>query len=280
MKRAPGAHVIGERLAKRSKQLVLRTINHAYETPHTPFRATTRDGVSIAGVHLRRQSDTVVIYAHGFLSNKYHRAVPAFVEHLATHFDAIAFDFRGHGESGGRATFGELEVLDVEAVVAYARRQGYHRIITVGSSMGGAAVLLHAALLGGVDGVATIGAVAHLRYMRSSTASLGLRLLFKTRLGRVAAEMGRGTRIGALRISIPPVDVVHRIREPVLFIHGEWDPLIAPESALALYERAVEPKTLRLLPRTGHDIPILTPQTADFLTRWIRQAILGGAEWT
>lgn len=266
--------MIGKQFARRSKELVLRSVNRAYQAPHTPFRTTTRDGIPLAGVHLRRHTPTVVIYAHGFLSNKHHRAVPRFVEQIATHFDAIAFDFRGHGESGGHATFGELEVLDVDAIVQYARAQGYRHIITVGSSMGGAAVLLHAALFGGVHGVATIGAVGHLRYMRGSTASLGLRLLFGTRIGRLAAEVGRGTRIGPLRISVPPIDVVHRIREPVLFIHGEWDPLIAPESALALYERAVEPKALHLLPRTGHDIPILTPQTADFLTRWIRQAIL------
>jgi len=123
--------VIGKQFAKRSKEIVLRSVNHAYQAPHTPFRTTTRDGIPLAGVHLCRHTPIVVIYAHGFLT----------------------------------------------------------------------AVLLHAALFGGVHGVATIGAVGHLRYMRGSTASLGLRLLFGTRIGRLAAEVGRGTRIGPLRIS-------------------------------------------------------------------------------
>src|SRR5256885_3901470 len=84
----------------------------------------------------------------------------SFQEQLARWFTVYAFDFRGHGASGGRSTFGLEEIRDVDAVVRLARRQGHARVITFGGSMGGIAVIRHAALIGGVDGVVSVSAPA------------------------------------------------------------------------------------------------------------------------
>lgn len=248
--------------------------NQPYNVPHRRFRAVTDDGVTIAGVHVDvADTDTVVIYAHGFLSNKNHRNVPRFVELLSREFDVMAFDFRGHGESEGSCTFTNGEVLDIEAVVRHARLVGYERVVTVGSSMGGAAVICHAGLYGGVDGLTTIGTFDDARTLRRPMTLAALNLLFATPFGPTVAEVTRGTRLGDLLHGDQPIDVVAGIVVPTLFIHGEWDHLIHPEASRRLYERATEPKTLVVVPRKGHDMPHLSADTVELLADWITQFV-------
>lgn len=250
--------------------------NHDYEIEHHRFTAETADGVPIAGIHLdRSDTDLLVIYAHGFLSNKNHRVVPRFVELLSERFDVMAFDFRGHGESGGLCSFCDGELLDLDAVVQYARGFGYQKIVTVGSSMGGATVIRHAGLIGNVDGVVTVGAFADARNLRWPTSALGLHLIFNTVLGGPFAAITRGTRVGDLRLGDQqPIDVVDRIApRPLLLIHGEWDMLVHPSEAERLFARALEPKTMVVVPRGGHDIPLLTRETVELLDDWIRRKV-------
>lgn len=250
--------------------------NHPYRVSHRRFRTTTDDGVSIAGVHIERnETDTVVVYAHGFLSNKNHRRVPEFVSSLSRHYDVIAFDFRGHGESDGKCTFTEREVLDLEAVVSYARSIGYGHVVTLGSSMGGATVIRHAGLRGDIDGIATIGTFDDVRALRRPATRASLGILFGTPIGPTLAEFTRGTRLGSLQHGQQPIDVVPQIKIPTLFIHGEWDLLISPDASRRLYERAPDPKRLVVVPRTGHDLPHLSADTADMVADWITQDVAG-----
>jgi pimeloyl-ACP methyl ester carboxylesterase len=229
-------------------------------------------------VHIdRSDTDTLVIYAHGFMSNKNHRMVPRFVEHLSEHFDVMAFDFRGHGESGGFCSFGDVEMHDLETVVQYARSLSYQRVVTIGSSMGGATVLRHAGIVGGIEGVITIGAFADARNLRRMIAALGLHFAFHTPFGNHFTTLTRGTRLGALSIhEQQPIDVVHQIKAPLLLIHGEWDMLIHPNEARRLYARANTPKELLIVPRRGHDMPLLTRETADRIQQWVAREVEGG----
>ena len=54
----------------------------------------------------------------------------------------LTFDLRGHGESGGATTLGLHEGRDVDAAVAAARLDA-DRVLVVGASMGGIAVIEH-----------------------------------------------------------------------------------------------------------------------------------------
>lgn len=245
-----------------------------YQVEHRRFHVWTEDGVRIAGVHLDRQdSETLVIYVHGFLSSKNHMRVPTFVEAFSHHFDVMAVDLRGHGESGGGCTFGASEVLDVEAVVGYARSLGYERVVTVGSSMGGASVIRHAALYGSQDGVVTIGAFADPGAIGRAYSDYGLQFLYRTGpVGELWSYLTRGTRLDELRDQEPPYALVGQIAPiPLLMIHGEWDTTVHPRSAQQLYEQAKEPKELVVIPRGGHDFPHLTEETALRIRDWIRR---------
>lgn len=248
--------------------------NRDYQTEHRRFHVRTEDGLQIAGIHLDRQdSETLTLYIHGFLSNKNHRAVPRFVQALSDHFDVMAIDLRGHGESEGGCTMGAHEVLDIQATVEYARSLGYRRIITIGSSMGGAAVIRHAALYGTQDGVVTIGAYAHSQEIGPPVTDYGLQLLYTAgRMGDWLSYLVRGTRLDALHEHESPEELVGKIAPlPLLLIHGEWDYTVHPVSAQRLYDAANDPKELVVVPRTGHDLPLLTSQTAARIHDWMRR---------
>lgn len=239
------------------------------DLPHTPFRVVTADGVELRGVHLKRGSDTLLIYCHGFLSGKNYIHSRRWMSLLGEAMDVIGFDFRGHGESGGETTFGDKERYDLDAVMRYARRARYRRLVVMGSSMGGAVAIRCAAESADVDGVITLGAFAHPRL--SVWARGGLRLLHVP-LSRSLMCRAYCTRIARAVPPYAPSDYVGKISpRPLLVIHGALDPLIPVAHARQLYACAGAPKELRIIPFGGHDSSNLNPGTRDFIVRWIAE---------
>ena len=90
----------------------------------------TEDGVPIDSVHLASDGDLAVVLAHGFTLSWQHGAVWKVANRLNRSVGVVAFDFRGHGRSGGKSTLGDREVRDLGVAVAYARELGYQRIAT------------------------------------------------------------------------------------------------------------------------------------------------------
>jgi pimeloyl-ACP methyl ester carboxylesterase len=249
-------------------------LNREYTEPHRKFTLTTDDGTAIHGIHLGERGDVVLIYCHGLFSNKNYLRVPRFVEHLSEHFDAIAFDFRGHGDSGGLCTFGREETRDLKAVIDYARRQGYRTVVAIGASMGGATVLRTFGQYGGLDGIVTIGAFADANHLQRLPTRLTLHFIFETDAGQALARWTRGTRIGNLRAMDQPLAFADRIHIPLLVIHGEWDPLIEPAQAAQIIDRAPEPKQVVIVPRGGHVMSNLNGETCRLIVDWTHDQVL------
>jgi pimeloyl-ACP methyl ester carboxylesterase len=193
-----------------------------------------------------------VVFCHGFAGWHRKRTLVPFQDELARSFTVYAFDFRGHGRSGGQSTFGANEYLDVDAVVRRARADGFHRVVTVGGSMGGIAVVRHAALCGGVDGVVAVSTPARWRGHDTEPVRR-LTWLISTRRGRVGL---RAIGMRPSRAFVPvedPVDLIGRISPtPLVIVHGRDDEFFEDEDAWALYRAAGEPKRLLLASRFGH----------------------------
>jgi pimeloyl-ACP methyl ester carboxylesterase len=226
-----------------------------------PFSVTTEDGARLAGSRVG-PAGPALVFAHGFLGwHRKHRIV-RFVEVLAERFRVYAVDLRGHGRSSGVCTYGNLEVLDVEAVVRLARRETDGPVATMGASMGGISVLRHAALRGGVDAVVAVSAPAGWDGHRSRTVQQ-MRWLVTSAGGRRVAR-ALGVRLGddVLRPETPE-EVVGRIAPtPVILIHGVDDHVFDVDEARRLYARAGEPKTLLLGSRFGHSEDGFSPAFA------------------
>jgi pimeloyl-ACP methyl ester carboxylesterase len=115
--------------------------------------ARAEGGPSHLAVRLRRPSGGgrprfAFLYLHGFGSAQSGEKADFFRERaLADGIPFCSFDFQGHGESGG--TMRELtfsrNLEDLSAVHDFLTDQGLGSVVLIGSSMGGATALWHAA---------------------------------------------------------------------------------------------------------------------------------------
>ncbi|WP_084718315.1 alpha/beta hydrolase [Streptacidiphilus carbonis] len=196
----------------------------------------TPDGVRIHAAHRPADADAAaagtdlaVVLAHGFSGAVERPALQRAAGVLSHHAGVVTFSFRGHGRSGGLSTVGDREVLDLQAAVEWARSLGYRRIVTAGFSMGGAVVVRHAALYGGVAAVAAVSAPARW-YYRGTVPMRRLHWVVMRPLGRVVGRLGLRTRIDPKEwkeIPVPPVRAAALLAErgiPLLVVHGDNDP--------------------------------------------------------
>lgn len=120
---------------------------------------STSDHIELAGL-LYGQGKAAVICSHEFDTTKdiwTHSGMP---QRLAQRgYLVLAYDFRGNGDSAGKGDLNTLAV-DLQAAMAFVRQQGATSIILLGSSMGGTASLIVAAL-SPVTAVITLSAPQH-----------------------------------------------------------------------------------------------------------------------
>ena len=215
---------------------------------------TTRDDVHLA---VRRWpsptegSTTVVVLVHGFGATKDEESVVAVADQLAAAgHHVVSYTGRGHGESGGLCTLGDLEHLDVEAAVEHARTLG-DRVVLVGTSMGAVAVLRHAATAE-IEGVVTVSSPGEWRVPRT-LQSAGAAVLTQLRIGRWLAHRFLGVRLATgWSGATPPVELAAAITAPHVIVHGTGDRFIRWSEAIRLHDAAAEPRRLVLIDGMGH----------------------------
>jgi len=171
------------------------------------------DGVRLSGWYVPGRTGTAVILAHGSHGDRTDT-----VDHLRLLADAghavLAFDARGHGESGGATNaLGWQGREDVAGAAAFLRRRpGVRRVAMLGLSMGGEEGLRAAA--GGVPLAAVVADGA-------GAATSGDQRLLSS--GPLPAAVGWVTMraietFGGGREPAALADVAGRIRAPVLLI--------------------------------------------------------------
>jgi uncharacterized protein len=222
-----------------------------------PIRLSAGDGVPLAGWLFTRKSAArgTVIVTHGSGGSRDH-ATPYAAFLLDAGYDVLAPDARGHGESGGLATYGIREADDLQRWASWIRRQSPGRCVyALGSSMGGAHALMAEAAAPTFCAIVSDSAYATFLEAGLDRVARPLGLGGAGRwVGRPAAYAGLGyvrLRYGVDLLDARPVAAIARIQVPVLVIHGEADRNTPAYHAAAL--AAAQPAAeLWLVPGATH----------------------------
>ncbi len=234
------------------------------------------DIITADGVRLRTRRwtpeapfTTTVVLVHGFTASKDHPDVVAVAEALVAHgYAVLSYDMRGHHESEGLCTLGDREALDVAAAVDAARQMS-ERVVTVGASMGGIAVVRHAGSNPLIDGVVTVSAPARWRLPRN-VRSVFAAVLTRTGFGRRMASRHLKVRIHPEWSDPPsPLEVAAGIRTPLAVIHGEADRMIPADEAHRLASGSSGPTRLDIVPAMGHAFDALGIPAIIEGIRWV-----------
>lgn len=228
----------------------------------TTFDLVTADAVRLHACRWRAIGSprATAVIVHGFAASSTEPRVVAVAEHLTrAGIDVVGYDARGHGSSGGEATLGDLERLDVAAAAAAAETGP---VVLIGASVGAIAALRHAASAPGtVSGMVTVSCPARWRLPRNARG-LTSAVMTQTVPGRWAARRFVGVRIARdIRRPAPPVELVAYVGAPLAIIHGRADPFIAPADATILHAAARDPRRIDLVDNMGHafEAPSIDP---------------------
>jgi uncharacterized protein len=186
-----------------------------------------------------------MIFCHGVTENKFN-SIKYMNLFLKRGFNAVIYDHRRHGESGGKTTsYGYFEKNDLKVVVDELIRLvgddvffGIH-----GESMGASTLLLYAGI---VEDRADfyIADCPFSDFGEQLAYRMGIELKIPADWLLPLANTTLKFREGYTLKDISPISVVENIQKPVLFIHSSEDTFIPPEMTQKLYRKKQGPKEL------------------------------------
>jgi len=169
-------------------------------------------------------------------------------------FQALCFDFRGHGASSGHTiTYGFRERDDVLGAWDYLLTRkdvDPERIFGLGVSMGATSLLMALPELPGMKAVIADSAFSSLsRMVRHQYRFVpGWPGELLTHLTAFFGWLETGLAIETVDASV----AIRGLNVPIFFIHGLDDSIVPPECSRILYDGYGGPKKLRLEPDAGH----------------------------
>jgi pimeloyl-ACP methyl ester carboxylesterase len=197
--------------------------HYCTKTGSVSFRAA--DGVRLAGHRFGRGS-TAVVFAHQSRGDAC-QWIP-YARQLGNRgYLAIAFDFRGYGDSQRNAGYTNRRLpAEVIAAAKLSRALGAKKVVLVGASMGGTAVVVAAASARPtVDGVIAVSAPSGFGYMHG-------------------------------------VDAARKLRMPVLILAGDKDPGFADEAHTLFDATGSSDKRLEILDSPFHGVELVEHNAA------------------
>jgi uncharacterized protein len=199
------------------------------------------------------QTNRYIIISHGVTETKVN-SVKYMNLFLERGFNALIYDHRRHGESGGKTTsFGHYEKFDLKAVVDWLKNEkGPNLYLGIhGESMGAATMLLYAGML--EDGADFYIADCPFSDFKAQLAYLVKRdfKLFPGLLIPIGDLILRFRDKYSIR-NVSPISVIENINHPILFIHSRKDDFILPTMTQELFEHTKGPKLLYIAENGRH----------------------------
>jgi pimeloyl-ACP methyl ester carboxylesterase len=234
--------------------LLVKPVNHRVVMP-ADFPAETvsirGDGYAIAGSWRDLGGDSpAVLLLHGLRGSRM-SMVPRARVLVDAGFSVLLIDQQAHGETPGDIiTLGWRESRDVRAARDWLRERAHgRRIGVIGSSLGGAAVLL------GDSPVRFDAVVLEATYPRLGRAldnRIGIRAGWMRKLLAPLLLVQIEPRLGVTPTQLEPIRNIAALGAPVMIVGGERDAHTTAEETRELFAAAVEPRRLWIVPGAAH----------------------------
>jgi uncharacterized protein len=214
----------------------------------TAVHFRSRSGDRIAGWYVTSRNRAAIIVTHGTNSDR-----SSMLDEIrllsSAGFGVLAFDWPGDGESEGEVRWGSGERNALSAAIDWLEQQpdvDRERLGAYGFSMGGYLTIQVAAADPRLRAVVIAAApTSFLAYTRGSHQQHGWLSSFPSELAIQRVGMSNEVR--------PPIDRIAAIApRPILLMGGSADRSIPPAMTRELFERAIEPKELWIVPGAPH----------------------------
>lgn len=231
----------------------------SFELPFQDASFRAEDGVTLQGWWVPAAEDRgSVILVHG--QNRSRIEMVKKVPFLHQHgWNALLFDLRNHGESGGEVSgLGFFEKRDVKAAIAEARQRSGGPVVVWGVSLGGASAVMAAAEDPGVLGVVADSSFRSIRDTVQHHAALFRRFRWWTRIipvwptaNEIVFWIGRrgGFDPDAVDVKAAAARLSGR---PVLFVCNSGDRRMPQDVAFDLKEAVGPTASVLVVPGTSH----------------------------
>jgi uncharacterized protein len=219
-------------------------------------------GVNLAGWRCTASGARrgTVVYLHGVADNRASGA-GVILRFTARGFDVVAYDSRAHGNSEGDAcTYGYFEKEDLRLVLDTIDGGP---IVLIGTSLGAAVALQHAARDRRVSAVVAAETFSDLRTVATERAPF----VFTAGALRQAFALAEA-QASFVVDHVSPVLAAAEISAPVLLIHGDADRDTSPAHPQRVFDALRGPKRLLLVPGATHNASLQT-QVWTAIETWI-----------
>jgi pimeloyl-ACP methyl ester carboxylesterase len=250
------------------------------------IKVNAADGHTVKSTAVRGGSNKLVLLSHGIVSNKDEDGDFSELAEkwLAPEFDSIRYDFRGHGQSTVKSKDVTIsgEILDLMAVVGWARQQGYSELYHVAASFGASIALLAASRF-------NFGDFSRAVFWNPVTSYINTFVHAKVEWGRTYFDQESndelayrsGTRIPESKFVIgprmtmeflfyKPEDVVWPADLPLLIIHGDADTYVPHSDSAKYQERNSQSVILHTLQGVDHGFDDKIKEAMTLTSKWLR----------
>ncbi|TMG26671.1 MAG: alpha/beta fold hydrolase [Chloroflexi bacterium] len=253
-----------------------------FQADYEEAELVTADGVNFGAWYFRQPGSPQTVIVSGGHKGQRQGALGISIALWRKGFNVIVYSYRGmSGSDRAPITFGIKEVLELQAVIAFARKRiPRARIGLLGYSMGAVVSLLGAAGEPGVEALVLDSPFSDLRTLLIENVRTRARLP-GTPFVWLAGLMLRA-RSGSKLADCSPISVLSSLEpRPLFFIHGGADRITNVNHSRRLYDAYRGPREIWIVQGAPHagayfaDRPLYVERVAGFFARHLGLNVSG-----
>lgn len=202
------------------------------------------------------QSKKSIILIHGLYQNR-SMCLNYINIYKQLGFNILLIDLRGHGESDGIITWGQTEIRDIDMWSNYLRNTKHQELIGIhGISLGGAFSLLHSGLSPyPADFYIEDSSYSDLKSLYYNHLHSMIKLPNDSKILDIIwiySQICMYLHTGSTLDKLSPLKAVEHAKTPILFLHGDADTLIPPNTLQELYDHCASTKSMYMFKNSTH----------------------------